>query len=84
MKNKMDLAFHIAVGSGIQIALFVAPVLVFASMAMNEQPLDLHFTLLEILAVVMAVGVLALVSQDVMLFDDTVQNNIAYGPEPDN
>jgi len=65
MKNKMDLAFHIAVGSGIQIALFVAPVLVFASMFMGHaQPLDLHFSLLETLAVILAVGVLALVSQD--------------------
>src|SRR5262249_37419450 len=43
MKNKMDLSLHIAVGSGIQIALFVAPVLVFSSMAMgHEHPLDLH------------------------------------------
>jgi len=31
MKNKMDLAINIAVGSSIQIALFVAPALVFAS-----------------------------------------------------
>jgi Ca2+:H+ antiporter len=65
MKNKMDLAFHIAVGSGIQIALFVAPVLVFASMLMGHaQPLDLHFTPLEVITVVMSVGVLALVSFD--------------------
>jgi len=65
LKDKMDLAFHIAVGSGIQIALFVAPVLVFASMLMGHaQPLDLHFTLLELVAVILAVGVLALVSQD--------------------
>jgi Ca2+:H+ antiporter len=64
MKNKMDLAVNIAVGSGIQIALFVAPVLVFASMAMNDQPLDLHFTMLEMITVILAVGVLALVCQD--------------------
>jgi Ca2+:H+ antiporter len=65
MKNKMDLSFQIAVGSSIQIALFVAPVLVFASMAMAHSPvLDLHFTLLELITVVLAVGVLALVCQD--------------------
>jgi Ca2+:H+ antiporter len=65
MKDKMDLAVHIAVGSGIQIALFVAPVLVFASMLMGHpQPLDLHFTVLETITVVLSVGVLALVSQD--------------------
>jgi Ca2+:H+ antiporter len=65
MKNKMDIVVQIAVGSGIQVALFVAPVLVFASMAMGHaHPLDLHFTLLETVAVVLAVGVLALVCQD--------------------
>ncbi len=65
MKNKMDLAVHIAVGSGIQIALFVAPVLVFASMAMGHSPpLDLHFTIMETITVLLSVGVLALVCQD--------------------
>ncbi|MEX0676913.1 MAG: calcium/proton exchanger [Pirellulales bacterium] len=65
MKNKMDLAVNIAVGSGIQIALFVAPLLVFASIAMgHERPMDLHFTPLEIVAVVIAILVLALVAQD--------------------
>ncbi|HZU34485.1 MAG TPA: calcium/proton exchanger [Gemmataceae bacterium] len=65
VRNKMDLAVHIAVGSSIQIALFVAPVLVFASMFMGHaRPLDLHFTPLEMIAIVLAVGVLALVCQD--------------------
>ena len=65
MKNKMDLAVHICVGSSLQIALLVAPVLVFASLLMGHaHPLDLHFTPLEIIAVVMAVGVLALICQD--------------------
>jgi Ca2+:H+ antiporter len=65
MKNKMDLAFTIAVGSGIQIALFVAPVLVFASMMINPgDPLDLHFTQHELMAVVLSILILALVAQD--------------------
>ncbi|MGH6634629.1 MAG: calcium/proton exchanger [Gammaproteobacteria bacterium] len=65
MKNKMDLAVQIAVGSSLQIALFVAPVLVLASMLMgHDQPLDLHFTPLEMITVLLAVGVLALVAQD--------------------
>ncbi|MBY0521954.1 MAG: calcium/proton exchanger [Gemmataceae bacterium] len=65
LKNKMDLAVNIAVGSSLQIALFVAPVLVFASMGMGHAvPLDLHFTLLETITVVLTVGVLALVCQD--------------------
>ena len=65
MKNKMDLALQIAVGSSIQVALFVAPVLVFASMFMgHSRPLELHFTPLELIALVISVAVLALVSQD--------------------
>jgi Ca2+:H+ antiporter len=65
VKNQMDAAVQIAVGSGTQIALFVAPVLVFASLAMGHaRPLDLHFTLLETVTVAVAVVVLALVCQD--------------------
>jgi Ca2+:H+ antiporter len=64
MKNKMDLAIHIAVGSSIQIALFVAPMLVFLSYFAGPAPMDLQFTRFEVLAVVLASGVMALVSQD--------------------
>jgi Ca2+:H+ antiporter len=65
IKDKMDLAVHIAIGSGIQIALFVAPVLVFASVLMgHRQPLDLHFTPMEVVAVLASILVLALVCQD--------------------
>lgn len=64
MKNKMDLAMNIALGSSIQIALFVAPVLVFASLAMGHPALDLHFTLMETLAMVLSVALLAIVVQD--------------------
>ena len=42
LKNKMDLAINIAIGSSMQVALFVAPVLVFASYAFGK-PMDLHF-----------------------------------------
>jgi Ca2+:H+ antiporter len=65
IKNKMDLAVNIAIGSSIQIALFVAPVLVFASLLMGHpQPLDLHFTVMETVAVLGAIFILALVAQD--------------------
>jgi Ca2+:H+ antiporter len=65
MKNQMDATVQIAVGSAIQIALFVAPVLVFASMFMgHSHPLDLHFTLLETITVVISVAVLYMVCQD--------------------
>ena len=43
-KNKMDLSLGIALGSSIQIALFVAPVLVFASYFIAPEPLELSFT----------------------------------------
>ena len=63
LKNKMDLAVTIAVGSSMQIALFVAPVLVFASLAMGQE-MNLHFTPMEVVSVVIAIAVVALVSQD--------------------
>ena len=63
MKNKMDLAVTIAVGSGIQIALFVTPVLVFASILMGR-PLDLHFTGMEIASIVISLVVLNMVCED--------------------
>jgi Ca2+:H+ antiporter len=64
-KDRMDLAVQIAVGSSTQVALFVAPVLVFASLFMGHaHPLDLHFTPLEVVAVLVAVAVTALVSHD--------------------
>jgi Ca2+:H+ antiporter len=63
LKDKMDLAVTIAVGSSIQVAMFVAPVLVLASVLMG-QPMDLHFTPLEVVSVVIAMGVMSLVSQD--------------------
>jgi Ca2+:H+ antiporter len=64
MKNKMDLAIHIAIGSSIQIALFVAPVLVFASYFLPGGAMDLRFSPFEVLAVGLAVGVANLVAQD--------------------
>ena len=64
MKNRMDLALNIAIGSSIQIALFVAPVLVFASYAVGGRPMDLLFSPFEVLAVLIAVSTVNLVSQD--------------------
>ena len=64
MKNKMDLALNIAIGSSIQIALFVAPILLFASYAMPHGPMDLRFSAFEVLAVLAAVGTVNFVAQD--------------------
>lgn len=47
-KNKMDLSVGIALGSSIQLSLFVAPVLVFASYFIAPQPLELSFTRAEV------------------------------------
>jgi Ca2+:H+ antiporter len=63
-KNKMDIAINIAVGSSIQIALFVAPVMVFLSYFVGPQPMDLIFTNFEVLAVTLSVAIMALISQD--------------------
>jgi Ca2+:H+ antiporter len=63
MKNKMNLSINIAVGSSIQVALFVAPVLVFASYAFGN-PMDLIFTPMEVVAVATSVAVTALIAQD--------------------
>jgi Ca2+:H+ antiporter len=62
-KNKMDLSLNIAIGSSLQIALFVAPVLVFVSFAFGH-PMDLEFTVPEIVAVIVSVFVVAQISND--------------------
>src|SRR5262249_14903508 len=43
-KNQVDLAMNIAIGSSIQIALLVAPLLVFGSYFVGPTPMDLRFT----------------------------------------
>jgi Ca2+:H+ antiporter len=63
MKNQMELAINIAVGSSAQIALFVAPVLVFLSY-LFDKPMDLLFTSLEVATVALSVWVLNLIAQD--------------------
>jgi Ca2+:H+ antiporter len=63
LKNKMDLAFGIAVGSSLQIALFIAPLLVFASYFFGT-PLDLIFTPFEVAAVTISVLIVGFVAMD--------------------
>ena len=63
-KNKMDTAITIAVGSSIQVALFVAPVLVFLSYLIAPAPMDLRFTTLEVVAVGISVWIMSLIAQD--------------------
>ncbi len=63
-KNKMDLAVGIALGSSIQIALFVAPVLVLLSYFIAPQPLELSFNRAETGSLFMGVLIGALVCGD--------------------
>jgi len=62
-KNKMDLSLGIAVGSSLQIALFVAPFLVLISGLLGH-PMDLEFSIPETVAVIVAVQVVAQISND--------------------
>jgi Ca2+:H+ antiporter len=63
LRDKMDLALSIAVESSKQVALLVAPVLVFAGLAMGR-PMDLVFTELEVMAVAASTGAITLVALD--------------------
>jgi len=63
LKGKMDLALGIAMGSSMQIALFVAPVLVIAGHLMGT-PLGLEFTILEVVAVMLSVAAVSLLVLD--------------------
>ena len=63
MKNKMDLSVGIAIGSSLQIALFVAPLLLFVSY-LFAKPMDLEFSQPEVFAVVASVYILFQISGD--------------------
>lgn len=63
MKDKMDLSISVAVGSSLQIALFVTPLLVLIGWIVG-QPMDLNFNTLELLAVVVAVLITNSISAD--------------------
>lgn len=63
MKDKMDVSVEIAVGSSTQIALFVAPVLVFLSLAVGN-PMDFIFSRIEIAAVAFSSLILGFIVLD--------------------
>ena len=62
-KNKMEFAMAVSFGSSLQVALFVAPVLVLVGVVIG-QPMDLIFQPLEIAAVAVAVAISALIALD--------------------
>jgi len=63
-KDKMDLAVNIAIGSSGQIALFVAPVLVLASLILGPGPMALVFNGFELGAVLLAILIANVVTRD--------------------
>lgn len=63
MKDKMDLSLSVAVGSSMQIALFVAPVLVIAGWVLGI-PMDLDFNPFEFVAVAVSVLIANSISSD--------------------
>jgi Ca2+:H+ antiporter len=63
LKNKMDVAIEIAVGSSLQIALFVAPLLVFISLIIGR-PMSLIFNVYELTAIIASVFIANIVSHD--------------------
>jgi Ca2+:H+ antiporter len=63
LKNQMTLSVEIAVGSSLQVALFVVPFLVFVSLAMGH-PLSLVFNSFEVIALIGGVLITAFVASD--------------------
>jgi Ca2+:H+ antiporter len=63
MKDKMDLSVSVAVGSSMQIALFVAPILVISGFFIG-QPMDLDFNPFELISVAVAVLIANSISSD--------------------
>jgi Ca2+:H+ antiporter len=63
-KNRMDLALSIAIGSSVQIALFVAPILVLASLFLGPAPMDLALPAGLVLIVLLSVLITGQVAGD--------------------
>lgn len=63
IKNKMDLSLNIATGSSTQIALLIAPVLVFVSYLIGT-PMNLVFNEFEVVVIVAAVWISNMISTD--------------------
>jgi Ca2+:H+ antiporter len=64
MKDRMDLSLSIAIGSSVQVALFVAPLLVLVSYAVGPRPMDLAFSGGLVLTIMLAVWITGQVAGD--------------------
>jgi len=62
-KNKMDLSISVAMGSCLQVSLFVAPLLVLVGLFIG-QPMDLNFNPFELVAVAVSVFIANTISYD--------------------
>jgi Ca2+:H+ antiporter len=63
LRGRVEVAIEIAFGSSTQIALLVAPLLVFISLAISR-PMDFVFSTAEVIAVALATLVVAVISLD--------------------
>jgi Ca2+:H+ antiporter len=63
LKNRMDLAVGIAIGSSTQVALLIAPLLVFLGLLFGR-PMDLAFSLMEVASVTLAAAIASSVVRD--------------------
>ncbi|MGZ8630534.1 MAG: calcium/proton exchanger [Actinomycetota bacterium] len=63
LRNKVDVTLEIAIGSSTQIALFVAPALVFISLAVGH-PMDFIFSTFEVAAVALSTVLVFMISSD--------------------
>jgi Ca2+:H+ antiporter len=64
VKNKMDLAMGVAIGSSIQIALLVTPFLVILGWTVLDEPMSLHFETFETVAFAFSVLIVCYTVQD--------------------
>jgi Ca2+:H+ antiporter len=64
LKDRMDLSLSIAIGSSVQVALFVAPILVLASLFLGPAPMDLAFPAGLVLIVLLSVLITGQVAGD--------------------
>jgi len=64
LKNRMDLSLSIAIGSSVQVALFVAPLLVLMSLVLGPMPMDLAFPTGLVVTIMLAVLVTGQIAVD--------------------
>ena len=64
MKNRMDLSLSIAIGSSVQVAIFVAPALMLVSLVLGPAPMDLAFPTGLVLVVLLSVLITGQVAND--------------------